>query len=269
MKTHSTLLFIVLGVSTALTQNLGQTFQIAPYVGLYDYTWKEFDDNGSEALKESGSRFSFGAVPRYSFLRAKDLYAEMDLQFTSGTVEYTGFVMDLQTGARTPFTTKTAYFNFEVTASAGYIVELTKSFQLTPVAGFGFELWNRDIANGGPNGYDEKYSVALANIGVNGTYILNHNIQVYSGILLKFPLSISESIDRLPRVGTQVSDINLSPGSNPRFAIQVGGSVYQVFAVLYFETWTLSKSPDVKGLHQPESTRKFFGLKVGYTIEVI
>jgi len=87
-----------------------------------------------------------------------------------------------------------------------------------------------------------------------------------AGFMLKFPFSISETIDRFPRVQSQKFNVNISPGSNPRFAVQVGGSVYRVFAVFDFETWTLSKSPESQGLHQPESTRAHFGIKLGYTI---
>lgn len=259
----------VLASASVFAQNLGATFEITPYFDLHGYTWKEFDDNGSEALKESGPRFSFGALSRYSFLHKKNLYIEMDIQYTLGTVDYAGFTFDLQTGARTPYTTKTAYSDFGVAANAGYIVELSKTFQLTPVAGFGYEVWNRDLDNGGPSGYDEKYSAFLANVGVNGTFILSRSAQLFSGVMLRIPLSFTETIDKFPRVGSQKFNIELSPGINPRFEVQVGGSIYRVFAMLYFEAWTLSKSPEVQGLHQPESTRKHFGIKLGYTIGVM
>lgn len=262
-------LFVALFISASsnvFAQNLGSTLQITPYFDLHGYSWKEFDTNGSEALKESGPRFSFGVLPRYSFLQKRNLYFEMDLQYTLGTVDYEGFTFDIQTGARTPYTTQTSYSNFEATLNAGYIAELSKTFQLSPVAGFGFEVWNRDIGNGNPLGYDEKYSVFLTNVGVNGTFIVTPKIQFFSGVTIRFPLSISESIDRVPRVNSQKFNITLSPGSKPRFLVQVGGSIYRVFAMLYFETWTLSKSPEVQELHQPESTRTHFGVKLGYTL---
>lgn len=242
-------LFVALFISVSASvfaQNVDATFQITPYVALHGYSWKEFDDNGSEALRESGPRFSFGVLPRYSFLQKKNLYFEMDLRYTLGTVDYGGFTFDIQTGARTPYTTQTSYSNFEATLNAGYIAELSKTFRLSPVAGFGFEVWNRDIGNGDPVGYDEKYSVFLANVGMNGTFIVTPNVQFFSGVIVKFPLSISESIDRIPRVNSQKFNITLSPGSRPRFLVQVGGSLYRVFAMLYFETWTLSKSPKFK-----------------------
>ncbi len=268
-RNYCLIALLILASTSVFAQNLGSTFQITPYVDLHGYTWKEFDDNGSEALKESGPRFSFGVMPRYSFLHNKNLYIEIDMQYTLGTVDYQGFTFDLQTGARTPFTTKTTYSHFTMVIDAGYIVGLSKKFQLTPVAGFGYEVWNRDIGNGAPNGYDEKYSVVLANVGVNGTFIMSRSAQLFAGFFLRIPLSFSETIDRLPRVGSQKFNIELSPGMNPRFVVQAGGSMYRAFAMLYFETWTLSKSPEVQGLHQPESTRTHFGIKLGYTIGLI
>jgi hypothetical protein len=271
MKTYRSFiaLLVVLGSANLSAQNLHTTFQITPYVDIHGYSWKEFDNAGAELLKESGPRFSFGVVPRFSFLQKKNLYTEMDFRYALGTVDYDGFVQD-QTGARTPFTTQTVYAGFKLSATIGYNAELSRTFEVTPVVGFGYEFWKRDLANGGPNGYDEKYTVVLGSAGVIGTYVLTPNAQFFSAFLLEFPFSISESIDRYPRVNTTHFNIELSPGNNPRFIVQAGASVYRVLGVLYFETWTLSKSPDVQGgLHQPESTRKYFGIKVGYTIGVM
>jgi hypothetical protein len=261
-------LFVLLSVS-GYAQNLRETFQITPYFNLHGYVWKEFEDSGTEALKESGPRYSFGALSRYSFLQKKNLFVEIDAQYTLGTVDYEGFTFDLQTGQRNPYTTQTAYWNLDAAVNVGYILAVGNTFQLTPLAGFGYEIWNRDISNGGPIGYDELYSVLLGRVGVSGTYLPNNYFQIFGGFILAIPFSISETIDRLPRVQSQKFNINLNPGINPRFAFHVGGSVYRVFAVFDFETWTLSKSPESQGLHQPESTRTHFGIKLGYTIGVI
>jgi hypothetical protein len=248
-------------------QNLGSTFQFTPYFNIHGYTWKEFDNNGAEALKESGPKFAFGVLPRYAFLPKKNLYIEMDVRYTFGSVDYQGFKFDLQTGQRTPFTTQTGYWNLEIAANAGYIIELSRTFQLAPLAGFGFEVWNREIATGDPSGYDELYSVFMGNIGGSATFVAHSNFQLFGSFIVKMPFTLSEAIDRFPRGQPQQTNLSLSPGINPRFAFHIGGSLYRVFAVFDFETWTLSRSPDVQGgLHQPESTRMHFGIRLGYTI---
>ncbi len=267
MKIHCiTMALFVVTCASASAQTLDVPFQLTPYVAVQGFSWQEFDDNGSEALKESGPRFSVGVLSRYSFLQKRSLYVEVDLQYALGTVDYKGFAFDLQTGARTPYNAKSSYSNFEATLSAGYVAEVSKTFRLSPVAGFGFEGWLRDVGNGDPAGYDEKYSVFLANVGVNGVFIVTPKVQFFSGVVVKFPLSLSESIDRLPRVNSQKFNINLTPGSNPRFLVHAGGSIYGVFTLLYFETWTLSQSPEVQGLLQPESKRVHFGIKLGYSL---
>jgi hypothetical protein len=272
MKRQLVLLVSLMLVEATFTysQNHQTTFQITPYFNLHGYTWKEFDDNGAEALKESGPKYALGMLSRYSFLQKRNLFVETDLQYTLGSVDYEGFKFDLQTGQRTPFTTQTGYSNFELTTNAGYIIELSKTFQLTPVAGFGYEVWNREIAKGDPSGYDELYSVFMGNIGGNATFVANSNFQLFFGFIMKMPLTISETIDKFPRGQPQQTNVAISPGINPRFAFHIGGSVYRVNAVFDFETWTLSRSPDVQGgLHQPESTRTHFGIKLGYTIGVL
>jgi hypothetical protein len=270
MKTKYAIALFVLACTVGEAQNLGSAFQITPYFNLHGYTWKEFDDNGAEALKESGPKFAFGVVPRYSFLQKKNLFVEMDMQFTFGSVDYQGFKFDLQTGQRTAFTTTTGYTNFELATNAGYIIELSRTFHLTPIAGFGYEVWNREIAIGDASGYDELYSVLHGNIGGTGTYVASSSFQFFFGFMLKIPFSISETIDKFPRGQPQQTNLSISPGVNPRFAFHIGGSVYRVFAMIDFETWTLSRSPDLQGgLHQPESTRMHFGIKLGYTIGVI
>lgn len=269
---HTSRLFVLfmLLCSGVFAQNLGSSFQITPYFNLHGYTWKEFDDNGSEALKESGPKFAFGVVPRFSFLHKKNLYIEVDLQYTFGSVDYQGHKFDLQTGQRTPFTTQTGYTHFEVAANTGYIITLSRTFQLTPVAGFGYEVWNRELASGDPSGYDELYSVFLGSIGGNGTYVASNNFQLFFGFKVKMPFSISETIDKFPRGQPQYTNLSISPGINPKLAFHIGGSVYGVLAVFDYETWTLSRSPNVQGgLHQPESSRTHFGIRLGYTIGVM
>ncbi len=270
MKTCYCLFVLLLALESANAQHLNTTFQITPFLNVHGYTWKEFDDNGTEALKETGPRFAFGAISRYSFLVKKNMFIEMDLCYTIGTVDYQGFKFDLQTGQRTPFTTQTGYSHFEVAANAGYDIGLSRTFLLTPIAGFGYEVWNRDIAINDPSGYAELYTVFLGNLGSNATYIATGNFQLFFGVTVKFPFSISETIDKFPRGQPQQTNVSISPGVNPRLGFHLGGSAYRVFAMFDFETWTLSRSPDVQGgLHQPESTRMRFGVRLGYTIGVI
>jgi hypothetical protein len=266
MKTRNLFLIVLLVSSiSALAQNSSAPFQITPHADFKFFGWKEFGDNGDELLKESGLLYSFGVVPRLAFGDARKFFVESEMFVNLGTVDYDGFLQDAQ-GQQTPFKTKTVYFGFEVDPAAGYVLSLSKQFDLTPTAGFGFEHWKRNLDNGGPNGYDEKYSVFLFQVSVNGKLVLNRDIHLLSGLGIKIPVSISESVDLASRGQGGPSDINLSPGISPRIRIGAGASIYHALIEFSFETWTLTKSSDDKNYHQPESTRKMFGIRLGYEI---
>ena len=258
--------FLICSITESLhAQNFGTQFQITPYSEFKIYNWKEFQDNGSLFLEESGLLFQEGFTGRISFLKAKNLYVEPDLKFFFGKVDYDGS-LQTQGGGLQPYKSKTAYFGLIFNANAGYIITLSKNFQIAPVAGLGIEYYNRDLDDGGQYGYDEKYTIFKFRIGGNGTYLLNKNIQIFSGLYLKIPISISESIDLASRGQGGPSDISLSPGKNPIFYIEAGTSIYRAFFKIYFESWTLSKSEPDRGYLQPESVRKLFGIVLGYTL---
>jgi hypothetical protein len=261
------ILLHALPLSSGHGQAITRRFQVTPYLNFNGFSWKEYDDRGDEALQESGMLFSIGAIPRFAFTKDLRFYADADLRFYFTSVGYEGYLQD-EFGNTTPFNTDTGYLGFEIAVSSGYNLPVSKSFELTPIGGLGVEHWSRDIGQGKvKQGYVENYTVFLFNVGARGAYLVNRNIQLSTSIFIRLPLSISESVD-LSSTGVGPSDISLSPGTNPRFIIQAGSSVYDFLAELFFETWTLSKSPVDRGFHQPESTRKGFGLRIGYTIRV-
>ncbi len=240
-------------------------FTIEPYTEFRMFGWKEFGDDGSELLKESGTLYSFGAVPRFYFDEKGRIFAQADAMVYFGTVDYNGFLQD-NLGNRTPYNTKTAYFGFELATSAAYVLPLSPKFDLTPRAGFGFEYWNRDLDNGGASGYDEKYTVIYFEAAVGGDYKVNKSIQFFSSFGMKIPFSISESIDQASRGQGGPSNISLSPGISPRFRFSAGTMIHNATLEFSYETWTLVKSNQDQGFLQPESTRKIFGIRLGYVL---
>lgn len=256
-------LFLFLLPTLALAQESTQPFQITPYTQFRFFGWKEFGDNGEQLLQESGTLYNFGALPRWSF--GSRFFVETDGSVYFGSVDYDGFIQDAQ-GQRTPFKTSTVYFGLELAPAAGYAFPLSRQFVLTPTTGFGIEYWNRNLDNGGANGYDEKYTVIYFHGAATGTYNLNSDIQFFSSFGMKIPFSISESIDLASRGQGGPGDVSLSPGVSPRFRFGAGANVYNVMVELSFETWTLVKSNEDRNFHQPESTRKIFGVKLGYRL---
>ena len=244
--------------------DVNPTFELTPRVDWRYFTWTELAPNGATALTESGSLLVLGLDPRIAFGPRKRFFVEADTSFYLGTVDYDGAQ---QNGV--PVKSKTGYFGLELAPTAGYVFSLGPRFQLTPMAGLGFEYWNRDVGDGDVRGYDEKYTVYRIQTGLRGTYLLNRDFRFYSTLQLKIPVSISESV----RVGARgvgpAVDVSLSPGISPAILVEGGTNIRGIVNVaLYFETWTLTKSNLDKGFLQPDSTRKLFGIRVGHSFSL-
>lgn len=256
---------IFLGAATLHAQNLNKTFQITPFSESRFYGWKEFETDGTQLLSESGIQFGAGIKPKVAFGSSKRWFLEGDFEFYFGTVDYQGFLQD-RLGNRTPFNTTVGYVGFQLVSAAGYAIPLSREAELTPTAGFGFEHWSRELDKGGTHGYTEIYNVPLIDLGIKGTFFVGGSVQLIPWFGVQIPVSISEAID-LSRSGLQgPADLSLSPGISPRIRFGADGSFYRFLVSFSFETWTLNKSPEDRGFHQPESTRKILTLKVGYTI---
>lgn len=241
--------------------DVSPAFELTPRVGWRYFTWTEFGPNGAALLTESGSLLVVGLDPRIAFGPKKRFFVEAGTSFYLGKVDYDG-----QTQNGDPRKSKTGYFGMELAPTAGYVFSLSRRLQLTPTAGLGFEYWNRDLDDGGPLGYDEKYTVYRIQAGLRGTYLLNRDVSFYSTLELKIPVSISESVRLGARGVGQPLDVSLSPGISPAILIEGGSTIRGVVDVaLYFETWTLTKSNLDKGFFQPDSTRQIFGIRVGHS----
>jgi len=253
------------GAARSLEPEQNRVFELTPTVGMRYHIWKEFDENGSKMLTESGPLFVVGVNPRLAFGEHKRFFVEADLQLYLGKVVYDGLLQGPQQ-ILIPYTSKTGYFGVEALPTAGYVFSLGRHLQLIPTAGLGFEYWNRDLDDGGAHGYDEKYEVLLVHAGVGGAYRVNRAVNVHLAVGLRMPVHISESVD-LSRLDGP-SGVGLSPGLSPRFVVKGGSRIHGVDVAAYFETWTLPRSSEVGGVLQPESTRQIIGLQVGYALGV-
>lgn len=255
----------LVGAATTSAQNWHQTFQLTPFSETRFFGWKEFSPNGTQLLAESGLQASFGVNPRVAFGSSKRWFVEGNFEYYFGTVDYEGHLQDGQ-GNLTPFNTIVGYTGFELMSQAGYVFGLARDFELVPSAGFGLERWTRVLDKGGRFGYTEVYNVPMFTVGVEGTFFVGRNVQLAPWFGVRVPFSISESID-LSQSGLRgPADLSLSPGITPRFRFGAKASIYRVLISVSYETWTLTQSNSDRGFHQPESTRKIFSIRAGYTI---
>ncbi|MBL1213426.1 MAG: hypothetical protein HND52_08715 [Ignavibacteriae bacterium] len=260
-------LFIIFDSASSqevFAQRSKSQFSISPFIKLNSYGWSEFGDSGNELLSESGFIFSFGSSADYYFTKKKNLFINSELHIYLGKVDYDGFLFDPQTGQQQPYKNKTGYFGLELSANTGMKIKTSKTFYFTPIGGLGIEFWTRDLDDGGQYGYDEDYTAILFNLGLRGDYSAAKNLILFSMIMLKVPISLSEYVDASSRGLAAPVDVNLNPGKSPRIHIEVGTKVSGAVFTAFFETWTLHKSPPDKTFHQPESTRTWFGVKAAY-----
>ena len=231
------------------------------------FQWEEFDDSGQSSLSEAGARYCIGVSSRLFLSSQRDLFIEMNLEFLFGRVGYDGYLIT-QLGQRVPYSTATSYTGYEGLFHMGFSFTPLTALQFAPVVGFGIEYWNRDLDDGGTRGYDESYSVSLASLGITAKYLIAQNAEVFSAVFLRIPISLSEAVDIASRGQGGPENLTLEPGINSRLLVEAGGMFSRVYAALYFETWTLSKSNVEQGYFQPESTRNHFGVKLGYSFSL-
>jgi hypothetical protein len=242
-------------------------FLLTPAAELRHFDWSEnLPSSDQQALSESGLLYGVGGAARYAFGTSRRAYVDLDLRLYFGKVDYTGRLIN----SGTAYTSKTAYFGLELSPTAGFVFSPARDLRVTPFGGFGFELWNRDLDDGGSKGYLEHYRVFFLQAGVRGDWLPSDALDLRLVFALKMPLVIAENVD-LSRAGVQ-PEVNLNPGLSPRIVVEGGTTFHGVDLSLYYEIWTLLQSePDnqfvAQGgaqLLQPTSTRQLLGVRLGY-----
>lgn len=260
-------LFILI-LSASSTSLLAQTnkalVELTPQVVFKSFYWGEYNDNSELVLEEEGMHYGGGINSKFKFSRSFDLYAEVDLYYCYGLVDYNGFLQDAQ-GNTEPYKSQTAYEDLETSLNFGYDFYISQNFIIAPELGFQFEYWNRDIDNGGQYGYEEIYNMLSLQFGSSFIFPLGSASKIFLNILGKYPVLIEESIDLASRGQGGPADINLEPGANMGLNLELGANIYGAFVSLYFDYLLFSKSAYDQGYFQPESDRSVVGLKLGYT----
>ncbi len=207
-------IILLLCASPVFAGNPGAWFQVTPTVMLQDFRWEERSDKGETLLLETGPLYTFGVTPRLLFQQGRGLHIELSLSYSAGAVNYYGF-LQTNSGGRIQYTTQSGYRHFEGLINAGYTFVLLGAFRVTPVGGFGIELWNRDLGFGAAVGYDEVYSVTLVSAGLHTEVTLIDGFRVFSVFHVRYPLDLTESVDLSSRGQGGPTHLNLFPGITP------------------------------------------------------
>lgn len=228
------------------------------YLKVESFAWKEYNDSGSQLLKESGPIYGLGTLIKSDITKSLTLKGKGEL--FGGSVDYKG-----QTQAGKPVETDTNYFGFKVEGDLGWKFMLVEKISLEPFAGLGYRWWIRDIqSTGSAIGYEEKWWSFYARLGIHSDLIFYKQLKVFAETGVKLPIHNENEIDwsvfGLPTV-------TVEPGNKASVFAELGLMWTMLKASIFYEGMRFSKSDPVtvSGVRvwQPRSKADIFGINVG------
>ena len=263
----------MLGLVVALLSSGGLVDQASAdqtviYMAVDSYTWKEFTDDGSLFLKESGPLVGVGITYQHEFPGHVTLTPTAEI--FGGTVDYDG-----QTWGGTAMTTNVDYFGLKLEGDVGRKFRNAERFFIEPFFGLGLRTWIRDINDGTTvtgmvtAGYREGWVTWNARLGLRGGIDISPGSRLFAEAVLKLPLYnrntayLSEN-----NLGT---DVTMHPGKETSFFAEMGMQISRFRGSLFYEGMRFSKSDEVITTDgsfiyttwQPRSEADIYGLKLG------
>ena len=239
------------------------------YGAIQSFTWKEFDDNGTQLLKESGPLFGIGFV--YRALPGQLLVLQPGIELFGGNVDYDG-----ATQSGVPVKTTVDYFGVKMKFEAGAAIPLSEGTRseraaFEPFAGLGIAVWSRKIkdstaANGTTAiGYEEVWETVHVRIGMRGMSSKSGGSRIFGEAGLKIPI-YNQNTAYLSDVGLG-ADVTMHPGKKASVFAEAGVQISKFRASVFYDGMRFSRSDDVVSgnfiYHQPRSESDVFGMKLG------
>ncbi len=231
------------------------------YVLIESFTWKEYDDNGSRLLRESGPLFGVGASFKSVAPGGPAAFTARG-EFYGGITDYDG-----QTQSGTPVTTETEYVGYKVEGTLGLRLFSAGELRFEPFAGLGYRWWLRDIQDTANSvGYEERWWSIYGRIGIRGDRAFSPRERFFAtaGVILPF---YSENKADLSAFG--FGDISLEPEGSPSFFAEAGYGRDTLKVGIFYEGLRFSKSDPVTSgnyiFWQPESEADTLGINLYFT----
>jgi hypothetical protein len=255
-------LFCCPGILTAAPSFAGEA---NVYVAVEQFVWKEFNNDGSQLLKESGPRYGVGFTYNFEF-RDHHLILKPRVEIIGGVVDYDG-----ATQAGVPVKTDTTYFGGKLEVDLGWRFGSLQKTAIEPFGGIGLRGWYRDIkdataSNGTPAyGYTEEWYTIYLRAGLRGDIALGEAIRLFAEAGGKLPVN-NENTAHFSDAGLG-PDVTLKPGNEPSLFAEAGIK-YKFFKTsIYYDSMRFSKS-DVAysggvGFYQPKSQADMYGIRLG------
>ncbi len=234
-------------------------------VGMEQFDWREYGEDGGRLLREAGMRLAAG-LEYNAGTPGKRRFFSLVARGYFGDVDYEGY-LQYPEGRLTPYSTRTHYW--------GGLIEPRYTFRayipgwtVSPTfsAGIGGEWWLRDLR--GEYGYREYYDVGYLRLEVG---LESRRSTGWFGRLgMKSPFYLRERISGFYLQGA-CSDAELSPEENDVVSFTMGYRFSGKSIVsLDYDAYLFSPSPSVKvrcekggglEIHQPRSEMRLLSLR--------
>ncbi|MFW5975535.1 MAG: hypothetical protein ACOCP6_02120 [Desulfosalsimonas sp.] len=236
------------------------------YGKIEHFRWKEYD-GGSELLEESGPVYSVGGIA--DFPLAEPVSVKLRGELFGGSVDYDG---ETQPPESYPVTTDTDYLGAKLEADLGWDITVTEKLTLTPFAGIGARLWERDIQSALfldestqtvkiARGVTEQWRNYYTRAGLSGNRSFAGQWTGFFKAGFKIPV-YTENV---------VESTVLEPGNRLSGFAELGLESGMFKITLFYEGLRFSKSDRVYFydgtnygyMYQPESEADIFGISAG------
>jgi hypothetical protein len=238
------------------------------YASVASFTWKEFDDSGSQVVRESGPLFGVGYI--YRSVSPDNITFQPAVEIFGGGVDYDGTAQILSNQTITAAKSTTDYFGIHLKAEAGSIMHLSEDSLLEPFLGLGFSAWSRKINNARladgttASGYEEKWKTLHLRLGLRGQVEGTNKSRFFAEAGLKLPVYTENSVN-----------VTLHPGNEMSYFGEAGYRAGSFNIRVFYDGMRFSRSDDVQSTvyfngsyhtvayYQPRSTADLYGLKLG------
>lgn len=257
-RTAAIIAFLILATtcySVLLPQTASAENEYDVYLKGESFVWKEFDNSGTQLLKESGPVFGVGGLAK---LDINSLTLKMKGELFGGRIDYDG-----QTQDGTPVQTDVDYLGVKIEGNIGYKFNLSERFSIEPFAGPGYRYWERDIKSTSmATGYLEKWSTVYVQAGIHSDIAFYGLGKVFVEGGIKFPVHNENEAD-LNVLGS--GTVKLEPGKKESYFAEAGVKWKMLRTAVFYEGLRFSKSEIVDGWYQPESKGDIYGVNLGLT----
>ncbi len=263
------------GASLAGAEESAKYEESEVYLAVDSFVWREFDDDGSRLLKESGPLFGLGFI--YMHESEDHVTLKPAAEIFGGTVDYDGQACEINTITHTitcqPATSKVDYLGLKLEGDVGrrYRPGEEVNYFIEPFGGVGLRAWNRNIRDGtaadgtATAGYLERWLTLYFRLGLRGGVDFSRKTQAFAEAGMKLPI-YNQNTAYQSSIGGQ--DYTFHPGRQASLFSEVGLKMDRLKASLFYDSLRFSRSEVIDigggiGVLQPKSTMDIYGVRLG------